>query len=145
MIAAARDRRALPERTRMEERTALAPVTDVMTVATAANPEAFIGRQAQITSARVLGMAGPRAMWVGEGPGQQMLVIVEQAEMTTVMPGDMVSITGTIREFPGAQEAQADWGVPAEMQADLQNQRVYLQADSVMPGGGTQTRGTPRY
>lgn len=88
------------------------------------------------------------AFWVGDG-GSRMLVVLnrdtrssEQRQrgdapshgIAPAQPGQPVTITGTVQRLPRAEE-MASWRLTAADRAALQDQKVYIQAHTVTPGG----------
>lgn len=114
------------------------PLTDLAFLLTAPDPEALIGRRVTLENVRVLSVPGDVAFWVGPNANEQLLVILDETatpgDPTTegrydINPGQIITIYGEARAFPGVEEAIEQWNVSDEQL--LEQQSVYVNADQI--------------
>jgi hypothetical protein len=122
---------------------AAAPIREIGSIVTGANPIAVVGRRADLSTVPVYRLAGTRSFWVGTNE-PQLFVVVDAATLKQaaggrmLQAGDMVSVAGELRKVPGWQAGVtvADWGVIPESDAETLKQRlVYLYADQLEVAG----------
>ncbi len=113
----------------------VAPVTDVAVVV--AQPMEVVGRQVTLTSVPVESVVSDRGFWVGSGT--QRLFVVRGNESAPATPpdgaidaGQTVAVYGTVQNMPSDLTQQATaWNLKSTDMSALQNQPVYVQADSI--------------
>lgn len=108
-----------------------APVTTTVTSLSSfytTDQSTYVGRRVEITEpVRVLSITSDRTFWVGEDTGRRVLVVSDQPHNVT--EGQTVRLWGEGRRYPGFEEASRNWGINANMRADLDNQQVYIHAN----------------
>lgn len=113
------------------------PLTDVVAVVTAVDPMPLVGRQVQLTGVPVQSVPGDSTFWVGPSESQRLLVVLDEQPTpgtpvegrVDVDPGQMVTVTGTLRQMPADLAAwQTRWKLDDAAMTSLRNARVYLAA-----------------
>jgi hypothetical protein len=124
-----------------------ATLHDLETVTGAVDPHELIGRRVDF-SVKVANINNYTSFWVGT-KDNRMLVVLERNKRSDAQrdrgapssndikpaaAGQMVRITGDIEQIPDA-EARFSWGLDDSQRGALQDQKVYIRADHVMPEG----------
>ncbi len=112
------------------------PLSDVVAFATAADPLTLVGRKAKLTDVPVQKVISDRAFFVGAGPQQQMLVLLDKgitngpdaAKAAAIRAGQTVSLTGIIEKLPTQEAVNQAYGVGGPDFAAIQDQKAYLHA-----------------
>lgn len=103
------------------------PLTSMVTIITAIDLRALAGRQVDLGRERVQAVAG-KGLWVGPSAMSQIFVLPTETPKD-LQPGDMVRVSGTLREVP--KDAAATWGLPKEMTGRVQSETLYLDGATV--------------
>ncbi|MEO8725511.1 MAG: hypothetical protein ABI383_05255 [Acidobacteriaceae bacterium] len=106
---------------------------------TAPDKSSYIGKQVTLSQVQIQGSAGDSAWWVGPSNMQELLVVTPQnvhptksgGAQTTLNNGDLVNITGTVKQAPPTQQAQQHWGLSSDDATRLDNQGVYVEASNL--------------
>lgn len=112
------------------------PLSDVVAFATAADPLTLVGRKAKLTDVPIQKVISDRAFFVGAGPQQQMLVLLDKgitngpdaAKAAAIRAGQTVSLTGIIEKLPTQEAVNQTYGVGGPDYAAIQGQKAYLHA-----------------
>lgn len=112
------------------------PLSDVVAFATAADPLTLVGRKAKLTDVPIQKVISDRAFFVGAGPRQQMLVLLDKgitngpdaAKAAAIRAGQTVSLTGIIEKLPTQEAVSQTYGVGGPDYAAIQDQKAYLHA-----------------
>ena len=119
-----------------------APLTDMLVVVDAANPESLAGRPATFADVMVQSVPGDKTFWVGPNKEKQLFVVLEEDPsagpvegQVDVNEGQTVTVIGEIRRLPSMAEARAQWGLSETNSAELENQQLYLSARKVNIAG----------
>ncbi|MBW4574959.1 MAG: hypothetical protein KME08_06690 [Aphanothece sp. CMT-3BRIN-NPC111] len=114
------------------------PITDVVVISSAPEPQSLVGKRVQFTATNVLSVIGDRPFWVGRSNNERLVVVLDPAldkgnaeSKVVIKGGQTLDLTGVLRPMPSAQTAQSQWGLTAAEAQGLQTQAVYLQADKI--------------
>ena len=112
------------------------PITDVLLIIDAPDRPRLAGRRVQLKDVKVRSVVSDRGFWVGPSDDRRLFVRLDEKldkgameRKLDVDKGQSRTITGVIREVPGAEEIQRQWGLDASEAAALKNERVYLHAE----------------
>ncbi len=115
-----------------------AQITDLAVLYNPTEAANVAGQTVETQPVRVLSVTGDQSFWVGQGVGQQVLVILNEKPTPNqpategrydVNPGEMVRIYGTVQRFPGYEAARQQWKVNPDARSELEKQTVYIAAD----------------
>ncbi len=112
----------------VEETTQGMAITDVSTIYSAADPTSLIGREVAITHAPVVSVAGDRMFWIGQGEGQQVLVVTDEKH-PDISAGQTVNVNGKVEKMPDWNTIESQWNADPLLRSSLESQRVYVKAD----------------
>jgi hypothetical protein len=124
-----------------------ATLHDLETVTGTVDPHELIGRRVDF-HVKVADINNYTSFWVGVKDNRMLVVLgrdnrtdaqrVDGAaspnDIKPAAPGQRVRITGTIEGIPDA-EARYSWGLNDAQRRALDDQKVYIRADHVMPEG----------
>jgi hypothetical protein len=123
------------------EAAAAPQVTDLLAVVNQRDQSGFVGQTAQFTDVTVQSVVGERAFWVGPDGSHQLLVALDDTlfnerhdELVQIRPGQDLTVSGTIEQFPDPAKAEGDWGIPAGNGEALAGQQVYMLARDIRIG-----------
>jgi hypothetical protein len=122
-------------------------ITALGTVLSADEPRRLVGRSLRLERAKVQGVAGDRAFWIGDGEKDRLLVVLEEERRPTgsaagakrggtvegevdVDAGQTVALSGSLAALPSPREAKERWRLRASESA-LRDRSLYLKADRV--------------
>lgn len=114
------------------------PITEVITITSAPQPQTLVNRRVQFTSTKVLSVIGDRPFWVGRSNNERLVVVLDPAldkgsaeNKIVVKAGQTLDIAGVLKPMPSPETAQKQWGLSASEAQGLQAKAVYLQADKM--------------
>lgn len=113
------------------------PVTTIAELRSGGEAVLDVGRAVRLTEPAVVeSVPSEGALWIERGDGRRLLVAlaVERdagENNIDVAAGQRVTVDGEVRLFPGALEAEQQWGL--ERDEELLDQIVYIQAELVDP------------
>ncbi len=112
------------------------PLSDVVAIATAADPLSLAGHRAKLTNVMVQKVLSDRAFFVGPSAQQQILVLLDKgmnagasgASKVTIATGQPVSLIGIIEKLPTQEAISQQYQISGGNYAAIQDQKAYLHA-----------------
>ncbi len=114
------------------------PITDLGTVWTNTNRADLAGREVRLTSVPVMRVVNNNAFWVGTDTTQRLLVVTNTPMTASsdnnanVKQGQMVDLTGMMRQIPSADQMRTNWKFSSAAAQDASGEQIYLDAQQVI-------------
>lgn len=105
------------------------PLTDVIFVLTTPERGFLINKPISFERIRVQRIVTPTAMWVGPNKLQRLFVVTN--EKTVLKEGDIVSLTGVIKQTPTIEAAKKQWNLQSEDVQKLRNKQIFIAAEQL--------------
>lgn len=102
------------------------PITDVEMILSVSDHEELVGKNVALDNVRVTEVTGPRTFWVVAGLSAPLLIVLDEPQEYSPAAGQTVDLRGTIRRFPGWEEARAQWNL--DPSRPVEAQRIYVSA-----------------
>ena len=113
------------------------PITDVEMILAVPDHEALVGKNVALDGVRVMEVTGDRTFWIVSGTSAPLLVVLDEQPTTSgpvegrynVEAGQVLDVVGTIRRFPGWEEARSRWKL--DPSRPVEAQRIYVAAEQL--------------
>ena len=114
-------------------------ITNLTTIFNEPDKESLVGRQVLVMGVLVHSVPSDVAFWVGPSDNQQVLMVLGNTARTPgpiegrvdVNPGQMVNVTGTVRELPSPAEARQRWNFDEATAAELGQHQIYVEVQEL--------------
>jgi uncharacterized protein (TIGR02271 family) len=108
-------------------------ITDLNTLSTTTDASSMHGRMVQCSSIKVLQVVDPSLLVVGGETGQTRVYVHLQQPVENIKAGDMVSITGTVKQASKATDITG--GLSSTASQTLNSQPFFIEAQSCQKSG----------
>lgn len=110
------------------------PITDLNTLATASDPEAYVQRTAVFSDVPIRHVIDNNAFWIGASEDRRLFVTVPEAALQQApQAGERWTIHGIVRQAPSALELTAEWNLVDSIATQIADDRIYLHGIRAQP------------
>ena len=115
----------------------------LMRLWTAPDPSQLAGQALTVNNVPVRSETG-KALRIGYNDLAHVLVVPTDATaLDRIEAGQRVTFSGTVEKMPPADQARKQWSLPADVQAQLAREPVYINATRIEPAAQTPAAQTP--